>query len=154
MYQRYSTPVNFKILQIITLVLPGGATLFLFTVFFLNQNRLVLMPGDGNSLIVYVALAFGGVFSILSNVLFKSLLGRIDTLVAVKEKFQKYVAAYITRYALIAGAALFNMAVFLLSGCLLNAIMTMALIIFMLAVRPQRHKTIEDLKIYYPDTLE
>ena len=146
---------NFKMLQIITLALCCGATLFLLVTFFLNKNRLVLMPvNDSNTIIIYIAMAFGLSSIILSSVLFNIILQKIDTNASAKVKFSKYVIAYITRYALIQGAALFNAVSFLLSGSLISAGVALVLIIYMLSIQPQRGKTIEDLKIYFPDSLE
>ncbi|MFD1256782.1 hypothetical protein ACFQ3S_08230 [Mucilaginibacter terrae] len=150
-------PANstFKALQMITLALCSGVILFLLVAIFINQHKLVLMPAnDPNTIIIYIAIALSIVSVISSNILFNILLKKIDTNTSVKEKFTKYVAAYITRYALLEGAALFNVVALLLSGCLISAGVALMLIIFMLSIRPQRSKTIEDLKIYYPDTLE
>lgn len=154
MYQRQNTPVNFRALQIITLALPGGAALFLLTTFLINKDRLMLMPDGINNAVIYIALAFGVIFSVISVLIFNIILQKIDTSVLAKEKFPKYVAAYITRFALIEAAALFNSVAFLLSGCLLNAGMALALVVLMLSARPQRAKATEDLKIYYPDSLD
>jgi hypothetical protein len=150
-------PINptFKILQIITMALCGGVIVFLLLALFINQDKLVLMPfNDPNSIIIYIAIVLALLCVVLSTVLFNILVKKIDTNTAVKEKLLKYITAYITRYALIEGAALFNVVAFLLSSCLISASVALALIILMLRIRPKRTKTTEDLKIYYPDTLE
>lgn len=152
--QQRAENASFKTLQIIGFALPAGAALFLLVGFMLNQDKLALLPDDNNSAVCYIALAFGVGSSIMSNVIFNGILQKIDTSVLAKEKFPKYVAAYIIRLSLIEGAALFNAVAFLLSACLLNAGMAIGLIALMLSIRPQRQKTIDDLKVYYPDTLD
>ncbi len=155
MIQQQTINATFKSLQIITMAMCGGAALFLSVTFFLNRNRLVLMPqNDPNSIIIYIAVGFALLSVILGSLLFNMLLHKIDTNALAKEKFPKYVSAYIVRYALMEGAALFNAVAFLLSGCLISAGAAFLLIIFMLSIRPRRTKTIEELKIYYPDNLE
>ncbi|MDT3403453.1 hypothetical protein [Mucilaginibacter terrae] len=146
---------QFKTLQIITLALPIGISLFLAVSFLINQLELVMLPNnEQNSVLNYIGLGLAAVSFLISNILFQKQLSKIDTSAPIIKKFGLYTSAYIVRFALLEGAGLFNVVVFLLTGVLLNALIAAAIILFMLASRPQRQKTIDHLKVYYPDTLE
>ncbi|WP_295770137.1 hypothetical protein [uncultured Mucilaginibacter sp.] len=150
-----NTPTSFKALQIITYALCIGVVMFLGVAFMLKHTELVLWPGEGQDrLLNIIALVMAVASVLLSNILFQSLLSKIDTGLPVSEKLPQYVTAYVVRFALMEGMGLFNVVVFLLTGCLINAAMAIAIILLMLAVKPTREKTIDDLKVYYPDTLD
>jgi len=146
---------QFKSLQIITLALPAGIALFLAVTFLIIKIELTLLPnGEQSNVLNYIALGMAVVCVFVSDFLFKNTLAKIDTGLPVNRKFPMYTAAYIIRFALLQGAGLFNVVVFLLTGVLMNALIGAAIILLMLVLRPQRQKTIDDLKVYYPDTLD
>lgn len=151
---RQSRQTTFKNLQIITGALCTGVFLFLAVSFLLAKNKLALLPSADNLVLFYVGIGMAAVCTILSFVIFNNLLTQIDTSQPVSNKFSRYVAAYISRYALLEGSALFNTVIFLLSGCLVSAGIAIALLGIMLSLIPKRDKVKEDLKIYYPDTLD
>lgn len=145
---------QFKSLQIITLALPAGIVMFLAVSFLVNTQPLTLLPADEQSpILTYIALAMAVVSAFLSNVLFQKALSKIDTGQLLRKKFSMYTSAYIIRFALLEGAGLFNVSVFLLTGVLLNAFIAAAIVLLMLIFRPSRQKATDDLKVYYPDTL-
>lgn len=144
-----------KTLQIITLALPAGIIMFLAVSFLVNTQPLIVLPANEQSpVLTYIALAMAVASVFLSNVLFQNALSKIDTGLPLRKKFPLYTSAYIVRFALLEGAGLFNVTVFLLTGVLLHALIAAVIILLMLVLRPQRQKTIDDLKVYYPDTLE
>ena len=150
-----NTQPQFKTLQIITFALCGGVALFLAVTFLIIKRELTLLPdGEETPVLNYIALAMAVASVLLSNVLFQAALAKIDTGLPLNKKFPMYTSAYIVRFALLEGAGLFNVVVFLLSGALINAFIAGVLIVLMLTLRPQRQKTIDDLKVYYPDTLD
>jgi hypothetical protein len=66
----------------------------------------------------------------------------------------KYQSACIVRYAMIEGAALFNVVVWFLTGNSTTAFVAAALIGLMIAVRPVKSKIVTLLQVSYPDTLD
>jgi hypothetical protein len=146
---------QFKSLQIITLALPAGIILFLVVTFLIGQKEFALLPHDEQSSVLnYMALGMAAAMLLVSNFIFQKLLARIDTALSASKKLPMYVQAYIVRFALLESAGLFNVVVFLLTGVLLNALVAIGIILLMLTTRPTRQKTIDDLKVYYPDTLD
>lgn len=150
-----NTQSQFKTLQIITFALCGGVALFLAVTFLVIKKELILLPNaEQPPILNYIATGMAVASVVLSNVLFRAALAKIDTGLPLNKKFPMYTSAYIVRFAFLEGAGLFNVVVFLLTGVLINALIAVALIILMLTLRPQRQKTIDDLKVYYPDTLD
>gem|GEM_PF-4213158 len=129
--------------------------LFLITATFVSQQALVMMPANSdNNLIIYIAIFVAIVFTILGYILFNTLVSKINTDAPVKEKLPKYLSACIVRYGLLTGGALFNIAVLLLTGCLVNAAIATMLALVMITLRPQRQQFITDLNINYPESID
>jgi hypothetical protein len=148
-------PVNFKSLHIVHAALCAGVILFLITAVFINQQALIMVPAnDNNSIIIYIAIVMAVVSTILGYILFNIVVSKIDTSVPVNQKLPKYLSACIVRYALIEGGALFNVAVFLITGCLINAGIAAILALLMISLRPQRQQFITDLKVNYPESID
>ncbi len=152
-------PANPKLtlrsIQIVHLALIIGVTLFMVISFVNNANRLALLPDDETHMtLVYVACGMAVLSVIVSSALYNNLLGKIDTSSPLSQKLPQYFSASITRWALLEGAALFNVVVFLLSGSLLNVGLAILLLALMGNLRPSRQKVTDELKISYPDVLE
>jgi drug/metabolite transporter (DMT)-like permease len=99
-------PVNFKSLHIVHAALCAGVILFLITAVFINQQALIMVPANDNSIIIYIAIVMAVVSTILGYILFNIVVSKIDTSVPVNQKLPKYLSACIVRYALIEGGAL------------------------------------------------
>lgn len=128
--------------------------LFLVTATFVSQQALVMMPANSdNNLIIYIAIFMAIVFAVLGYVLFNALVNKINTDAPVKEKLPKYLSACIVRYGLLTGGALFNTAVLLLTGCLINAGVAAILALLMITLRPQLQQFNTDLKVNYPESI-
>jgi len=151
----YRKPVNFKSLHVVHAALCAVIILFLITATFVSQQALVMMPANSdNNLIIYIAIFVAIVFTILGYILFNTLVSKINTDAPVKEKLPKYLSACIVRYGLLTGGALFNIAVLLLTGCLVNAAIATMLALVMITLRPQRQQFITDLNINYPESID
>jgi len=112
------------------------------------------MPANnGNNLIIYIAVIVAIVFTVLGYVLFGVIVNKINTDAPVKEKLPQYLSACIVRYGLLTGGALFNVAVLLITGCLLNAGVAALLALLMITLRPQLQQFNTDLKVNYPDSI-
>lgn len=146
---------QFKTLQILHAALCVGPAIFLGLAFFVNTNQLVWFPNaEKGSTINFIGIGFAIFGVLLSTLLYRSLLSKIDTSLPLSKKFPKYTSAFIVRCALLEGAALFNTAVFMVTGCLINAIISALLMVLLISLRPERQKLVDDLKIQYPDILE
>jgi hypothetical protein len=143
-----------KTLQILHLALSIGPALFLGITFLINTNKLVWIPDakTGNTML-YIGVGIAVLNTLLSTLLYRNLVSKIDTSASVTEKLQKYTSAFIVRCALLEGAALFNTAEFLITGCLTSAVIAALLIIYLISFRPTREKVVHDLMIQYPDNL-
>jgi hypothetical protein len=151
----YRKPVNFKSLHVVHAALCASIILFLVTATLVSQQALVIMPANSNNnLIIYIAIITAIVFTILGYILFGTLVNKINTDVQVKEKLPKYLSVCIVRYGLLTGGALFNVAVLLLTGCLINAGVTAILALLMITLRPQLQQFNTDLKVNYPESID
>ncbi len=147
--------LTLRSMQIVHLALMIGVALFMVISFVNNANSLALLPVDETHLtLVYVACGMAVVSAIIGSALFNNLLGKIDTSSPLSQKLPQYFSANITRWALLEGAALFNVVAFLLSGSLLNVGVAILLLVLMGSLRPSRQRVTDELKISYPDVLE
>jgi DMSO reductase anchor subunit len=143
----------FTTLQIIHGALCLGPTLFAVVSYSITPNtHSDIRPNDSVLLYVAAFMALSMVF--VSNFLFNKQLAVIDFTAPVKQRLLQYQTACIVRYALLEGAALFNVVVFLLTGNYISLAIGAAMIVFMVTIRPTRPVVTEALKISYPDTLD
>lgn len=132
----------------------AAIVLFLITATFVSQQALAIMPASNdNNLIIYIAIVVAIVFTILGYALFSIIVNKINTDAPVKEKLPRYLSACIVRYGLLTGGALFNVAIVLLTGCLLNAGVAALLALLMITLRPQLQQFNTDLKVNYPESI-
>jgi len=146
--------VDFKTLQIITWALSAGVALFLTVTSWLHQNETFWYPiPDDHKPLVYIGVVFAGLVITSSTVLFKYQINAIDTNQASGQKLSRYITACITRYALLEGAALFNVVIFFISGSLINASAAVLIIILMVIYQPKRAQVMANLNVHHLDNL-
>jgi hypothetical protein len=146
----------FKVLQIIHGALCLGPTLFLAVTTFLNSQHAGSRNGvtPNSNILIYIAVIFAAMLTLMSNFLYHKIVQTIDLSLPLNQKFMKYQSACIVRYAMIEGAALFNVVVWFLTGNSTTAFVAAALIGLMIAVRPVKSKIVTLLQVSYPDTLD
>lgn len=144
----------FKTLQIIHAALCAGLIMFLAVTLFLNGGKWHTDITAHDVPLFYVAITFVVGMPFLSNLMYQKKLALVDLKAPANTKVVQYTTACIIRYALIEGAALFNVVAWFVTGNLILAIVAGALILFMIALRPVKSKVMTILQISYPDTLE
>jgi hypothetical protein len=129
-----------KTIQIIHIALTLGVTLAYFFLSDLNSfNDLFILPEiDKNS--IYIGI-IPIVAYISSNIMFKSMLSKIDKKLKIEANFGAYQTASIVRWAILEGAAFFiitNKPEFILFGAML--------IVYLALLRPSERTITQDLK--------
>jgi hypothetical protein len=144
----------FLTLQIIHGALCLGVTLFLAVTLLLNGSKghSDIQPND--SPLLYVAVLMAVIFPFISNLLYQKTFGGIDLSAPLSKKFPQYISACIMRYALIEGAALFNVVVWFLTHNFICAVVAAALVLYLISIRPVKNKVASLLQVSYPETLD
>ncbi|MDB5158274.1 MAG: hypothetical protein JWR50_2981 [Mucilaginibacter sp.] len=141
-----------KTISIIHLALIIGQVLFAVVAFAKMDSTNINF--DKNDVFLFVApiMAIGGF--IASNIVFKQQLVRAKDKMVLKDKLVAYQSALITRFALLEGASLFNIVVFLKTGNLLYLIISGLIIFYFIIIRPTKDKVVEDLELSYQESIE
>ncbi|EHQ27272.1 hypothetical protein [Mucilaginibacter paludis] len=147
-------PPSFKVIRIIHIALCTGSTLFLVVASSIKPGPVHTAIEPGDIPLLYVAVALAAMMAFVSGFLYHKKLAEINFSAPVSNRLTQYMSACIMRYAPLEGAALFNTAVWLLTGNLIAAMVAVAVILYLISARPVKSKIISDLKITYPDTLD
>jgi hypothetical protein len=140
-----------KTISIIHLALIAGQIIFAAAAFMTTKNHTTSKSDD---VFIYVApiMAFSG-FAI-SNILFKTLVNKIDGQSPLKTKLAAYQSALIVRFALLEGPSLFAIVSFMLTGNLIFLGISGAIIAYFIYLRPTKQKTEDDLNLGYEEKAE
>ncbi len=152
-FQSQQKASSFTTLQIIHGALCMGVALFACVSFSIAPNKHSDIQ-TADSPLLYVAAIMAISMVGISNVLYNKQLSKIDFSAPVKQRFMQYQTASIIRLAPLEAAALFNIVSFLLSGSYISLAIAVALLIYMIMLRPTKEAVTEALKISYPDTLD
>ena len=92
-----------KVFRIIHLALVAGLVVAYFVLGNLSDFSQLKLPTLDNDNMIYLAIPIAAF--IISNLMFKMLVSKIDNALSLKEKIVPYQSASIVRYAIIEGAA-------------------------------------------------
>lgn len=144
----------FKTLQIIHGALIMGMVLFLVLTSSINENQAHTTIEPNDIPFLYIALIAAIAAPIVSNFIFRKKIFEINNRASLTTKFKRYVSACIVRYALVEGTTLLSIVVSYITGNILASVIAVALIIYMIMIRPIKRKVITDLNITDPETME
>lgn len=138
--------MSIKVLKIIHAALVLGLLVFGAAAYFSGEGFVTQFSVEGDYYIYLVpsiaVLAYFG-----SKLLFKQELSKIDNSEAVKQKFAKYQAASILKFALIEGAALLALFQFMSTRYSLYFTIAICLIVYLAFQNPTKNKLIQDLNL-------
>ncbi|WP_054852844.1 hypothetical protein [Olleya sp. ITB9] len=129
-----------KIFKIIHIALVFGLIMAYFFLGNLSDFSQLKMPEINNENMIYLAIPI--VAFLLSNLLFKRLVSKIENNLSLKQKLVAYQSATIVRYAILEGAAFIILIIFpkfIVFGILL--------IVYMALLRPTEQRIKRDLHI-------
>ncbi|MBL7559676.1 MFS transporter [Olleya sp. YSTF-M6] len=129
-----------KIFKIIHIALVVGIIMAYFFLGNLSDFSQLKMPEINNENMIYLAIPI--VAFLLSNLLFKRLVSKIESNLSLKQKLVAYQSATIVRYAILEGAAFIILIIFpefIVFGILL--------IVYMALLRPTEQRIKRDLHI-------
>ena len=129
-----------KIFKIIHIALVVGLIMAYFFLGNLSDFSQLKMPEINNENMIYLTIPI--VAFLLSNLLFKRLVSKIESNLSLKQKLVAYQSATIVRYAILEGAAFIILIIFpkfIVFGILL--------IVYMALLRPTEQRIKRDLHI-------
>ncbi len=92
------------------------------------------------------------IFTIVGIFLFNKQIAAIDNSETFDTKFMKYQTAFLIRCAFLEGAALLNVAGFLVTANAVFLVAAAVPFLFLVKLRPTKENVIETLNLQYPDT--
>ncbi|PKG51737.1 MFS transporter [Olleya sp. 1-3] len=129
-----------KVFRIIHLALVAGLVVAYFVLGNLSDFSQLKSPTLNNDNMIYLAIPIAAF--IISNLLFKMLVSKIDNALSLKEKIVPYQSASIVRYAIIEGAAFL---ILILKPELI--VFGLLLIVYLALLMPTEQRIKRDLQI-------
>jgi hypothetical protein len=139
----------FKNLNRIHLAMLGGMVLFVIVALYLELSQTGLHLDENKGAEIYfMIVAILTVSGILgSKLLYESLTKKAQKKEDIIEKMQAYQSAVIVRFAILEGATLFAIVVFLLASEMLVLAFAAVLLLFFVGAKPTKQKAITDLRL-------
>ncbi|WP_282069525.1 MFS transporter [Olleya namhaensis] len=129
-----------KVFRIIHLALVAGLVVAYFVLGNLSDFSQLKLPTLDNDNMIYLAIPIAAF--IISNLMFKMLVSKIDNALSLKEKIVPYQSASIVRYAIIEGAAFL---ILILKPELI--VFGLLLIVYLALLMPTEYRIKRDLQI-------
>lgn len=129
-----------KVFRIIHLALVAGLVIAYFVLGNLSDFSQLKLPTLDNDNMIYLAIPIAAF--IISNLMFKMLVSKIDNALSLKEKIVPYQSASIVRYAIIEGAAFL---ILILKPELI--VFGLLLIVYLALLMPTEQRIKRDLQI-------
>ena len=129
-----------KVFRIIHLALVAGLVVAYFVLGNLSDFSQLKLPTLDNDNMIYLAIPIAAF--IISNLMFKMLISKIDNALSLKEKIVPYQSASIVRYAIIEGAAFL---ILILKPELI--VFGLLLIVYLALLMPNEQRIKRDLQI-------
>ena len=129
-----------KVFRIIHLALVAGLVVAYFVLGNLSDFSQLKLPTLNNDNMIYLAIPIAAF--IISNLMFKMLISKIDNALSLKEKIVPYQSASIVRYAIIEGAAFL---ILILKPELI--VFGLLLIVYLALLMPTEQRIKRDLQI-------
>ena len=138
--------MSLKILKIIHIALVLGLVIFGIVAYFSGEGFVTQFTMEGDFYIYLVpSIAILAYFG--SKLLFKQELSKIDKSAILAQKFAKYQAASILKFALIEGAALLALVAFMSTRYSLYFTIALCLVAYLAFQNPTKNKLITDLQL-------
>lgn len=139
----------FKNLNLIHLAMLAGQILFVIVALYLELTQTGQHPDEIEGAEIYfMIVAILTVSGILgSKLLYESLTKNAQKKESIIEKMQAYQSALIVRLAILEGAILFAIVVFLLASEMLVLAFAAVLLLFFVGAKPTKQKAITDLRL-------
>ncbi|TFF30449.1 hypothetical protein [Mucilaginibacter psychrotolerans] len=146
------TPAEFlRTITIIHLALAVGQILFGLVVLLLNK-RIIINVRYTNDPLVFAVPLLAVISFFLSNFLFNKLLSSgIKDDSTLKQKLLCYQTSLIVRLALLEGPSLFGIVAFFISGQLFFLLISAALVVYFIYIRPTKANIEEVLNLNYEE---
>ncbi|WP_426429839.1 hypothetical protein ACPX19_09875 [Winogradskyella sp. HB-48] len=145
-----------KIINTLTVIHYGYciAILVFATVVFLISDHTIISFDDSEDLFLYLVpiFAFGGVS--VSIFMFKAQLKQIHKKETLIEKLTAYQTSHLIRIALIEGPAFLGIVIFMISSNLFYLIIALALLVYLIFLRPTANGIKEDLNLNFEQEKE
>lgn len=142
-----------KTLQIIHIALCAGILLFMLVSILLNREHMIFDASLENTAPFNpIFPIFGLLAALISIIIFKKLVLKIDNTLNLDSKIMQYQSAFIVSAALLEGGALLNIV-----GCIITSnafflIFAGINLFFLIRNRPTKDKLIRDMQLQYPET--
>lgn len=138
--------MSLKILKIIHIALVLGLVIFGIVAYFSGEGSVTQFTMEGDFYIYLVpSIAILAYFG--SKLVFKQELSKIDKSATLAQKFAKYQAASILKFALIEGAALLALVAFMSTRYSLYFTIALCLVAYLAFQNPTKNKLITDLQL-------
>ena len=137
--------VFFQSLNVIYLGLLSGMILLPIFFFFIVESKNFNFDLGNILLVILLLLAIAGVF--VSNILYTKSVAKIENGDSLKEKLQKIQGAMIVKYFAVELPALIGAVLFMRDGNYVYLIVTSALILVFITLKPNKERILEDMKL-------
>jgi hypothetical protein len=145
------TPAKYlKTLSIIHFALVAGQMLFAIVALVQSKKIMINVRNPRDPLIFIVPLIAAGGF-VASNVLFKKKVNEIGKTASLKIKLIDYQTALIIRFAALEGPSLLGIVAFLITGQLFFLVISGAIILYFIHIRPTKQSIEETLELNYQE---
>ncbi|WP_183562853.1 hypothetical protein [Mucilaginibacter sp. SP1R1] len=143
-----------KTMNIIHVALFGGQVTFAIITFSLNKQQLLFSIKNTGDVFFFIAPGLAVFSFVVSIFLFKKLVSESLNKNTLSEKLTGYQSAVIVRSALLEGASLFGIVVFMLTSNLFYLFISTVIMLYFLTLRPTADKTASDLQLTYDEKAE
>jgi hypothetical protein len=145
------TPATYlRTISIIHVALIAGQVLFAIVALVQTRKLIINVRYMRDPLLFVIPLAAVSGF-IASNALFKKKVSEIDKTASLKTKLMAYQGALIIRFACLEAPSLFGIVVFLITGQLLFLLISAAIILYFIYVKPSKQNIQDDLQLSYQE---
>ncbi len=139
---------SFAALKIIHRTLLIGQALFMVVLFYLVYSKTITPAITGkDNILQAIAIAVAVIAFFAGTRLFKKRteLIRNDSGLALKQKFEKYIAAFTTQWALLEGACLFSCIIFFITSNYFFLALAATVTVVFITKAPSKSKMAEDI---------
>jgi len=142
-----------KVNTIIHLALLVGQLLFAIVAFSITENKGINVKYTGDPFLFVVPFMAISCF-VLSTFMYKQQLALAVNKETVSDKLMAYQTAMIVRCALLQGSSLFGIVTYLISGNLFFLLISAAIILYFITIRPTKDSVATDLNLSYDEKAE
>ncbi|MBK3519890.1 hypothetical protein [Carboxylicivirga marina] len=147
MTQSQNSKQFFRTLNLIHLAMLTGQLLFITVALHLKFSANAINTQELSFPFSLVVPLLTGICIVISKVLYTLLTKQTQTLSDIKDKMKLYMTSCIIQLALLEGAALFSVVVFMMTGEIYFLLFNLVLILFFWVAKPGREKAIIHLKL-------